>query len=164
MGTVISGALLGQDMTGYVVPGNEQPVNLVRMQEAYFSPEDGVFLDGIGSRSGGSFWYELTPNVFAGARSPLIRRRKALTEKWHTACQCWAEATRQMWHLNDFNFQAYDLARNAPWCSAARAGLRSGAGLSHADGACEVAAGAALLSREPSRARLACAPGEEPEL
>jgi hypothetical protein len=109
MGTVISGALLGQDMTGYVVPGNEQPVNLVRMQEAYFSPEDGVFLDGIGSRSGGSFWYELTPNVFAGALVAAYPEEKALTEKWHTACQCWAEATRQMWHLNDFNFQAYDL-------------------------------------------------------
>ena len=56
MGTLISGALLGHDMTRYSVPGGAHPVNLVRMQEAYFLPEDGVFLDGIGSHSDGSFW------------------------------------------------------------------------------------------------------------
>ena len=45
MGTLLSGTLLGHDMTRYAVPGTRQPVNLVRMQEPYFSSEDGVFLD-----------------------------------------------------------------------------------------------------------------------
>jgi hypothetical protein len=109
MGTLISGTLLGQDMTRYVLPGNEQPVNLVRMQEAYFSPQDGVFLDGIGSRSGNSLWYDLTPNIFAGALVAAHPQEEALSEKWRTACRSWAQATLQMWHLNDFNFQGYDL-------------------------------------------------------
>lgn len=78
MGILVSGALLSHDMTRYVVPGNEHSVNLVRMQEAYFSPEDGVFLNSIGSRSGGSFWYDLTPNVFAGALVAAFPQEKTL--------------------------------------------------------------------------------------
>jgi hypothetical protein len=64
---VLSGALVDRDLTRYPVPGSPAPVNLVAMQEAYFSPADGVFLDGIGSKSGGSFWYELFPSILAGA-------------------------------------------------------------------------------------------------
>lgn len=111
MGTLISGSLLGHDMTNYVIPGSTQGVNLVRMQEAYFSPEDGVFLDGAGSRSGGSFWYDLTPNLFMGALVSSYPDEESLTDKWHTACVNWSEATMSLWHLNDFNFQAYDLRR-----------------------------------------------------
>jgi hypothetical protein len=109
MSVLISGMLLGHDMTRYTVPGSTEPVNLVRMQEAYFSAEDGVFLDTIGGRSGGSFWYELAPNMFAGALVAAYPGEVSLAEKWHNACKRWAEASLHMWHLNDYNFQAYDL-------------------------------------------------------
>lgn len=109
MGILVSGTLLGKDMTQYGVPGSAQPVNLVRMQEAYFSPEDGVFLNSINGHSGGSFWYEITPNLFAGALVSAYPQEKALTDKWQKSCERWAQATLQLWHLNDFNFQAYDL-------------------------------------------------------
>ena len=109
MGILVSGALLGKEMTRYTVPGSTNPVNLVRMQEAYFSPEDSVFLNSIGSHSGGSFWYDLTPSLFVGALVDLYPDEKALTDKWHASCDRWAKATRQLWHLNDFSFQAYDL-------------------------------------------------------
>jgi len=109
MGILVGGALLDKQMTHYIVPGSTNPVNLVRMQEAYFSPEDGVFLNSIGSHSGGSFWYDLTPSLVAGALSDLYPEEKGLTEKWHASCQRWVKATRQLWHLNDFSFQAYDL-------------------------------------------------------
>ena len=109
MGVLLSGALLGHDMAHYPVPGSPAPVNLVRMQEAYFSPEDGVFLDGIGAHTGGSFWYELAPNLFAGALVAAYPGEQSLTTKWHTACQRWAEVTLKLYQLNDFNFQAYDI-------------------------------------------------------
>lgn len=109
MGTLISGSLLSHDMTRYPLPGEEQPVNLVKMQEAYFSPDDGVFLDGIGARSGGSFWYELTPNLFAGALVAAYPKEESFARKWHAACQRWAAAGLHLWQLNDYNFQAYDL-------------------------------------------------------
>jgi hypothetical protein len=112
MGTLLSGALLGRDMTRYVVPGGAHPVNLVRMQEAYFSPEDGVFLDGIGSHSGGSFWYDITPGIFVGALVASYPEEKSLAEKWHQSCQRWSRAGLNLWQLNDYNFQAYDLRKS----------------------------------------------------
>jgi hypothetical protein len=112
MGVLISGTLLGHDMTRYAVPGSPHPANLVRMQEAYFSPEDGVFLNGIGGQTGSSFWYELTPSLFAGALIAAYPREESLTAKWHASCLRWAEAALHLWQLNDFNFQAYDLRHN----------------------------------------------------
>ncbi|MEY5024659.1 MAG: hypothetical protein RLZZ244_187 [Verrucomicrobiota bacterium] len=109
MGVLITGALLGQDMTRFPLPGSPAPVNLVQMQEAYFSPEDGVFLNGIGGRSGGSFWYDISPNVFAAALVASYPQESSLAQRWHTACQNWAAVATALWHLNDFHFQAYDL-------------------------------------------------------
>lgn len=111
MGVLLSGALLGHDMTRYLVPGSPEPVNLVRMQEAYFTPEDGVFLNRIGGQSGGSFWYELTPSILAGALVAAYPGEESLAEKWRASCRRWAEAARHLWQINDFNFQGYDLRK-----------------------------------------------------
>jgi hypothetical protein len=114
MGTLVSGTLLGHDMTRYPVPGSRQAVNLVRMQEAYFSREEGVFLNNLDGHTGGSFWYEITPSLLAGALAAAYPEEKSLVEKWHASCRRWAEATEALWQLNDFSFQAYDLrARQA---------------------------------------------------
>jgi hypothetical protein len=109
MSTVLSGALVDRDMTRYPVPASPAPVNLVAMQEAYFSPDDGVFLDGIGSRSGGSFWYELFPSLLAGALVAEHPDEAPLAEAWRRSCRRWAEAGLHLWQLNDYDFQAYDL-------------------------------------------------------
>jgi arylsulfatase A-like enzyme len=109
MGTVLSGALVGRDMTRYPVPGSPTPVNLVAMQEAYFSPDDGVFLNAIGGKSGGSFWYELLPSILVGGLVAEHPREEPLTDAWHRSCRRWAEAGLHLWQLNDYDFQAYDL-------------------------------------------------------
>ena len=109
MGVLISGSLLGLDMTRYTLPGGDAPVNLVAMQEAYFSERDGVFLDGVQARSGGSFWYDIAPSLFAGALVALNPGEQGVSEKWRKSCLKWAEATLNLWHLNNFGFQAYDL-------------------------------------------------------
>ena len=70
-----------------------------------------MFLNGTASQTGGSFWYELTPNLFVGALVAAYPEEVSLSNQWHTACQRWAEVTQQLWHLNDFNFQAYDLRK-----------------------------------------------------
>jgi arylsulfatase A-like enzyme len=114
MSTVLSGALVDRDLTRYPVPGSPAPVNLVAMQEAYFSPADGVFLDGIGAKSGGSFWYELFPSILAGALVAEHPAEAPLAEAWRRSCRRWAEAGLHLWRLNDYDFQAYDLrARQA---------------------------------------------------
>jgi hypothetical protein len=109
MSTLISGGLVGRDMTRMAVRGGSEPVNLVRMQEAYFSPEDGVFLNNAGGCSGQSFWYELAPNMLVGALVAQNPGEAGLAEKWRAASLRWADAAENLYHLNDFNFQAYDL-------------------------------------------------------
>jgi hypothetical protein len=114
MGTLLSGVLVGRDMTRYPVPGSPERVNLVAMQQAYFSPEDGVFLNTIGSRSGQSFWYELFPSILVGGLVAEYPDEGPLAEAWRMSCRRWAEAGLHLWQLNDFDFQAYDLrARQA---------------------------------------------------
>lgn len=111
LGTLLSGTLLDRDMARFPVPGSPQPVNLVRMQEAYFSPEDGVFLNRIGGASGGSFWYDLMPNLLAGALVASYPGETSLASKWQAACRRWAQASLHLWQLNDYQFQSYDLRR-----------------------------------------------------
>jgi hypothetical protein len=109
MGALLSGGLIGRDMTRAKLPGATEPVNLVRMQQAYFSPEDGVFLNNTNGHTGGSFWYEIMPNLLAGALVAQNPGEEALAEKWHAAALRWADAAENLHRLNDFSFQAYDL-------------------------------------------------------
>jgi len=114
MSTLVSAGLVGRDMAQARLPGTPAPVNLARMQLAYFSPDDGVFLNAIGGRSGGSFWYEITPNLLAAALVAQNPGETELADKWHAAALRWADAAENLHHLNDFGFQAYDLrARRA---------------------------------------------------
>ena len=109
MGVLISGSVLELDMTRYTLPGGDGPVNLVAMQEAYFSERDGVFLDVVQGKSGGSFWYDLAPSLLAGALVALHPGEEGLSDKWRRSCRKWADVTLNLWQLNDFGFQAYDL-------------------------------------------------------
>lgn len=108
MGILLSGVFLGRDMTQQAIPGYG-PANLVKMQEAYFSPADGIFLNSMGGRSGGSFWYDLTPSIFVGALVAAYPGETSLSAKWHAACKRWSEASNHLWRLNDFNFEGYDM-------------------------------------------------------
>ncbi len=57
LAAVVSGSLIGEDMTRF------RGRNWVQMCQAYFSREDGVYVNGIHGRVAGTFWYDLFPNV-----------------------------------------------------------------------------------------------------
>ncbi len=111
MGTLVSGTWLGLDMSKYPVPGSPQPVNLVAMQEAYFSNKLEIFSDLINGDepTGQTFFYELSPSIFVAPLCDRYPLEKELSDKWQRSCGTWAQAAAHLWRLNDYNFQSYDL-------------------------------------------------------
>jgi len=87
------GAVLGATVAG--IDKSRGPHNWVRMCEAYYDRNgDGVITNRTYARSGGSFWYDLFPNIayFAladrypntGAARQIVRRS---ADRWHAACR-----------------------------------------------------------------------------
>lgn len=110
-GTLNSGTWLGFDMSAYPVPGSSTPVNLVRMQKAYFSNKNQVFSDSISGDepTGQTFFYELSPSIFMAPLCDRYRQEKDLIDSWHRSCLTWSEVSKHLWRLNNYNFQSYDL-------------------------------------------------------
>jgi hypothetical protein len=111
IGTLNSATWLGIDMSAYTVPGSPNPVNLVRMQGAYFSNKNQIFCDLISGDepSGKTFFYELSPSIFMAPLCDRYRQERELNEQWHRSCVTWSEVSKHLWRLNDYNFQSYDL-------------------------------------------------------
>ena len=85
VGTLNSGTRLGLDMSAYPVPGSSVPVNLVRMQKAYYLNKNQVFSD---SMSGDeptrqTFFYELSPSILMAPLCDHYRQEKELIETWY---------------------------------------------------------------------------------
>ena len=111
VGTLNSGTWLGLDMSAYPVPGSSVPVNLVRMQKAYYLNKNQVFSD---SMSGDeptrqTFFYELSPSILMAPLCDRYRHEKELIETWHRSCLTWSDVSKHLWRLNNYNFQSYDL-------------------------------------------------------
>ena len=112
MGTLVSGTWLGLDMSSYPVPGSSTPVNLVAMQDAYFSDKLQIFSDLISGDepTGQTFFYELSPSIFVAPLCDRYPKEKELAEKWRRSCTTWSEVSDHLWRLNNYDFQSYDLA------------------------------------------------------
>lgn len=110
-GTVLSGTWLGIDMSAYPVPGSPSPVNLVSMQNYYFSNRNQIFSDLINGHepTGQTFFYELSPSLFI---APLVDRypqEVPLSDSWKRSCETWSQVASHLWRLNDYSFQSYDI-------------------------------------------------------
>jgi hypothetical protein len=87
LAAVVSGSLVGLDMRTY------RGRDWVAMGTNFFNPLDGIFLDWPAGESGGSFWYDVLPNVLfyqVGALYPSDRNcdglMRTVAERWHEAC------------------------------------------------------------------------------
>ena len=83
----VSGGLTGLDMTHF--KGHDW----TQLCQAFFSKEDGVYTNGVGERAGGSFWYELFPNILGYQLHALYpagkggnARIRQIAEQWYRAC------------------------------------------------------------------------------
>lgn len=86
LAAVVSGSRAGLDMTRY------RGRDWVRGCQVFYSKTDGVYTNNIGGRTGGSFWYEIYPNLLFYQlcdRYPNAERREQMhniAEQWYTAC------------------------------------------------------------------------------
>jgi hypothetical protein len=87
LAAIVSGSLVGLDMRTY------RGHDWVAIGTNFYNPADGVFLDSPNGQSGGSFWYDVLPNVLFFQLTELYpgdpaqeRRRQSVAERWYQAC------------------------------------------------------------------------------
>jgi len=87
LAAIVSGSLVGLDMRTY------RGHDWVAMGTNFYNPADGVFLDWPNGQSGGSFWYDVLPNVLFFQLTELYpgdpaqeRRKQSVAECWYQAC------------------------------------------------------------------------------
>ncbi|HHV56072.1 MAG TPA: hypothetical protein GXX55_11615 [Firmicutes bacterium] len=124
-------ALLGATLVG-IDKSNQYGHNWVLMAAPFFNPDESqrVVLNNIGGRSGNSFWYEIYPSIlFFGlidkypqvAEIPLPLRygggSLSLREMMYETADRFHQAVERLVGRDgrpDFDYTAFDFARNAP--------------------------------------------------
>jgi hypothetical protein len=107
----LSGELSGLDMRHF------RGTDWVRRCSAFWSREDRVYTNGVGERAGGSFWYDLFPNVLSFQLhdlSPSADARaqdSAAAEQWYRACEAMGGSETS---LPNFDHTAFRFATTAP--------------------------------------------------
>jgi hypothetical protein len=86
LAAIVSGSLVGLNMRTYL--GHDW----VAMATNFYNTSDGVFLDWPKGHSGGSFWYDVLPNVLNFQLTDLYpddpvaeRRLQSIAERWYLA-------------------------------------------------------------------------------
>jgi len=86
-GALVSGSLVGLNMRTY------RGHDWVALGTNFYHPADGVYLDTVDGHSGGSFWYDVLPNVLACQLAELYpddpalqRRMLSVAQRWYEAC------------------------------------------------------------------------------
>jgi hypothetical protein len=87
LAAIVSGSLVGLDMRTY------RGHDWVAIGTNFYNPADGVFLDGPKAQSGGSFWYDVFPNVLFCQLTGLYpdeaglqQRMLSVADRWYQAC------------------------------------------------------------------------------
>ena len=87
LAAVISGALVGLDMRHY------HGQDWVALGTNFFNAEEGVYVNRPRSGTGGSFWYDVFPNVLFYELNDLYpgnaardAQARSVAQKWHEAC------------------------------------------------------------------------------
>ena len=87
LAAIVSGSLVGLDMRTY------RGHDWVAIGTNFYNPADGVFLDGLKAQSGGSFWYDVFPNVLFCQLTELYpdeaglqQRMLSVADRWYQAC------------------------------------------------------------------------------
>lgn len=86
LAAIVSGSLVGLDMRTY------RGHDWVALGTNFYSPADGVFLDGPKGRSGGSFWYDVFPNVLFCQLTDLYPDEAGLQERMSSVANRWFQA------------------------------------------------------------------------
>ncbi len=129
LAAVVSGSLVGLNMRTY--HGHDW----VTMATNFYNSTDGVFLDWPKGRSGGSFWYDVLPNMLFFQLTELYpgdpvaeRRLLTIAERWHQACVALGGGTNPP-ALPDFDHTGFNLRTMKPFDNGERIEPEGAAGI-----------------------------------
>jgi len=129
LAAIVSGSLVGLDMRTY------RGHNWLAMATNFFSPADGVFLDWPKGHSGGSFWYDVLPNVLFFELNDLYpgdpereRLVQSVAERWCLASVALGGGTNSS-GLPNFDHTGFDLRRMRPFDNGERIEPEGAAGI-----------------------------------
>jgi hypothetical protein len=129
LAAVVSGSLVGLNMRTY--HGHDW----VAMATNFYNPLDGVFLDWPKGRSGGSFWYDVLPNVLFFQLTELHpgdpaaqQRQLTIAERWYLACVALGGSTN-LPVLPDFDHTGFNLRTMKPFDNGERIEPEGAAGI-----------------------------------
>jgi hypothetical protein len=87
LAAVVSGSLIGLDMRNY------RGHDWLTLGTNFFNPEEGVYVNRPRGGTGGSFWYDVFPNVLFYQLNGLYpgnpardEQARSVAQKWHEAC------------------------------------------------------------------------------
>ena len=129
LAAIVSGSLVGLDMRTY------RGHNWVAMGTNFFSPADGVFLDWPRGHSGGSFWYDVLPNVLFFQLNDLYpgdpereRLAQSIAERWYLASVALGGGASST-ALPNFDHTGFDLRTMKPYDNGERIEPEGAAGI-----------------------------------
>ena len=117
LGAVYGATLVGIDKSA------QQGRDWVAMCKNYFNPDEDqrLYLNNIGARTGGSFWYELFPSILFYRVFDRYSTTEGMRQQFTTTADRWIEACEGMggkvdpWTVPDFNHTAYNFATQKPY-------------------------------------------------
>lgn len=129
LAAVVSGSLVGLDMRSY------RGRDWVATGTNFFNPADGIFLDWPKAESGGSFWYDVFPNVLFYQMANLYPEEPAskrlmltVAERWHDASVAMGGRTNSPL-LPNFDHTGFNLRTMQPFDNGKRIEPEGAAGI-----------------------------------
>lgn len=116
LGAVSSATLAGIDKS------NQQGKNWVAMCQNYFCKSNGqnIYLNNVGGQTGGSFWYELFPNILFyriyyhyPTVGDMTSQFTIVADRWYEACVKMG-GSEEPYAIPDFNHTAFNFATMQP--------------------------------------------------
>ena len=122
-GITAIGAVLGATLAG--IDKSKQEHNYVDMCEAFYNRENGrnIILNRMRSGTGGSFWYEIWPNILYAALADCYPDQEGMDAVVRVAAERWFDAYQAMggreasvdFNHTAFNFDAMEPRDNGRW-------------------------------------------------
>ncbi len=113
------GAIIGASLAG-VDKSSQNGRDWVSMIMNYYSPKDGIYLNNVPGNTGGSFWYEILPNILFYRVLYHYPKIQKMQEHFITVADSWYDACVGMgggedpYIVPDFNHTSYDFTTGKP--------------------------------------------------
>lgn len=111
---LISASLIGIDKS------DQYDNNWVEMMRDFFNPDQGIYVNNPGGKSGHDWWYDNMPNIFFYQLRNLYPSTSEFDLQFKSVADTWLEAVFAMegsttpWHIPNMNYRAWNLETMKP--------------------------------------------------